>query len=417
MKLSLAFAVGLLSVSAIAQENGQQQSISGFITKYPVQFSGSIRFRQEDHQYTDLARVRSFGILRARMEFAIKPPEEDWSVFIQPQFSKVYGERYFSGTSTTANQAVNSSGNTADTPVMFHQAFFNYKPTKQLQFNVGREELSYGNELILGKLNWGNVGRSFDTIRMKYSNDYLWSDLFVAKVVDTNTNIATAQNRGDRDLYGSYSSTTKLPFIDTADFYFLYLKDRDVTSNYNIFTAGTRLLTKVKKADFRVEANRQSVDTESSQIDGEIGFTFDEQKKFRMAVAGMIAEADYEHYYPGWHGWLGYADLLGRKNIKSAIIHTSYQATEKLNLLLSAHRFWRVDTNAPAYKTNTAGNWGTKSNASDLGTEIDLTVAYKIEKGPQIRAGVSHYFLGQYFTDQYINKNPWFSYLEMEVRF
>ncbi len=351
------------------------------------------------------------------MEFLVKPTEEKWSVFLQPQFVKAYGEQFYTGSGNNSNAITNSSGNTADTNLLFHQGYINYKPADNFTLIVGREELSYGNELIIGKLNWGNVGRSFDTVHARYDNGKFWSDLFVAKVVDTNTNLRTATYKGDRDLYGSYSSFSRVGWIDTIDLYSLYLKDNEVTPNYSVMTLGTRLVSKVKKGDYRLEMNRQMDKIQSSTIDGEIGYTFDDAKRFRMGVGAYIAEADYEHYYPGWHGWLGYADLLGRKNIKGYNAVASYQASEVLNFQLNYIRFYRVDPSRPAYKTNTTGAWGNASRSTDLGSELDLTVGYKLHKGPQLRLGVSKFFSGEYFTQQYKNYDVWFSYAEMEVRF
>lgn len=415
--LSVFIAVVAFLISTDLAAQSQPVDLGSFISKNPVYFSGSLRYRHEDHQWTDMQAVRSFGLLRGRMEFQIKPTEEKWSVFLQPQFVKAYGEQFYTGVGSNQNAVVNSSGNTADTSLLFHQGYINYKPADNFTLIVGREELSYGNELIIGKLNWGNVGRSFDTVHARYDNGKLWSDLFIAKVVDTNTNIRGASYKGDRDLYGSYSSISRVGWIDTIDLYSLYLKDSEVKPKYTVLTFGTRLVSKVQKADYRLEMNRQVDMVQSSTFDGEIGYTFDDFKKFRMGIGGSYTEADYEHYYPGWHGYFGYADLLGRKNIKSVNAVASYQASEVLNFQLNYHRFYRVDPSRPAYKTNTTGAWGNNSDSSNIGSEIDLTVGYKLHKGPQLRMGVSKFFSGDYFTEQYKNFNVWFSYFEMEVRF
>lgn len=436
LRVTLISGLCLLSFEALAQKpkkaNKTEQAkaekpeaakpvdVAGFITKHPIFFSGSLRFRHEDHQWTDMQSVRSFSLLRARMEFQIKPIEEKWSVFLQPQFVKAYGEQFYTPQAAggaNANAITNSSGNTADNSVLFHQGYLKYNPSDFFSLIVGREELAYGNELIIGKLNWGNVGRSFDVIRARYERGDVWSDLFVAKVVDTNTNIKTSTYKGDRDLYGSYSSFKQVGWVDTIDLYALQLRDHEVKPDYSVLTLGTRLVSKVKKADYRLEMNKQVDMIQSSTIDGEIGYTFDDAKKFRLGAGAFIAEADYEHYYPGWHGWLGYADLLGRKNIKGYNAIATYQVSEAFNLQLNYLRFFRVDPSKPAYKTNTSGAWANNSDSSDIGSEIDLTVAYKVAKGPQFRLGVSKFFEGEYFTSQYDHGQVWFSYAEMEVRF
>lgn len=425
LRTTLASGLCLLSFQSYAQEAKKIElpkpvDVAAFMTKHPIYFSGSLRFRHEDHQWTDMASVRSFSLLRARMEFNIKPVDEKWSVFLQPQFVKAYGEQFYTPSASggaNANAITNSSGNTADNSVLFHQGYLNYKPSDFFSLVVGREELSYGNELIIGKLNWGNVGRSFDTVHARYERGNIWSDLFVAKVVDTNTNIRTSTYKGDRDLYGSYSQFKQVGWIDTVEVYGLYLNDHEVSPDYSVMTFGTRLVSKVQKGDYRLEMNKQVDKVQSSTIDGEIGYTFDSAKTFRLGVGAFIAEADYEHYYPGWHGWLGYADLLGRKNIKGYNAIATYQVSEAFNLQLNYLKFYRVDPSKPAYKTNTSGAWANNSDSPDIGSEIDLTVGYKIAKGPQLRMGVSKFFMGEYFSSQFEHRDLWFSYAEMEVRF
>lgn len=422
LRTTLASGLCVLSFQSYAQEAKKVElpkpvDVAAFMTKHPIYFSGSLRFRHEDHQWTDMASVRSFSLLRARMEFNIKPVDEKWSVFLQPQFVKAYGEQFYTPVGNTTNAITNSSGNTADNSVLFHQGYLNYKPSDFFSLVVGREELSYGNELIIGKLNWGNVGRSFDTVHARYERGNIWSDLFVAKVVDTNTNIRTSSYKGDRDLYGSYSQFKQVGWIDTVEVYGLYLNDHEVSPDYSVMTFGTRLVSKVQKGDYRLEMNKQVDKIQSSTIDGEIGYTFDNAKTFRLGVGAFIAEADYEHYYPGWHGWLGYADLLGRKNIKGYNAIATYQVNEAFNLQLNYLKFYRVDPSKPAYKTNTSGAWANNSDSPDIGSEIDLTVGYKIAKGPQLRMGVSKFFIGEYFSSQFEHRDLWFSYAEMEVRF
>lgn len=47
---------------------------------------------------------------------------------------------------------------------------------------VGRQELSYGDERLVGPLDWSNVGRVFDAAKLRYENSQFWIDGFVSRV-------------------------------------------------------------------------------------------------------------------------------------------------------------------------------------------------------------------------------------------
>ena len=61
----------------------------------------------------------------------------------------------------------NSSGVTGSTArTFFHQTYFIYKNRNQ-SFKFGRFELALGNQRIIAKNNWNNIGRSFEGILFK----------------------------------------------------------------------------------------------------------------------------------------------------------------------------------------------------------------------------------------------------------
>ena len=89
-------------------------------------------------------------------------------------------------------------GGTPNTSV--HQAYINYSPAKDWSILVGRAELNYGDQLLIGAVGWHNVGRSFDATRVRYDYgmgkvDFLWSEI----------NEESAGATSDTTLLGLYS--------------------------------------------------------------------------------------------------------------------------------------------------------------------------------------------------------------------
>ena len=69
--------------------------------------------------------------------------------------------------------------------VDLYQAFIQLGDPKQfaLTAKIGRQELMYGDERLVGNADWNNVPRSFDAAKLRFENQNLWVDAFAALVV------------------------------------------------------------------------------------------------------------------------------------------------------------------------------------------------------------------------------------------
>jgi hypothetical protein len=343
-------------------------------------------------------------------------------IFVQPQFAKTFGEPFYTPSApggTNANTLTLSSGVTVDTSVLFHQGYFAYLPFRQLRLIVGRQALSYGDELVIGQLDWGNIGRSFDAVRASLNLEVIKADLFTAKIVDNNSRVNFASQVGDRDLSGFYSTTSKMPGIQTLDLYLFYLNDAQLRPNYRLALLGTRILTELNPFDFRIETGQEFFSAKSGQVDAELGLKLKKGIQPRIALGLFQVGKDYNQLYPGWHRWFGYADLFGRRNIKGYAIHSSIKPYDGASLAISYQAFWRQSLEAPAYQLDGTAAWGStsKSQARGIASEIDVTFKTDLQKNVDLTLGVSRVFLREYLTIQFGNLSPWFYYLQMGARF
>ena len=66
-----------------------------------------------------------------------------------------------------------------------HQAYFELDSLggQPLAVRVGRQELAYGNQRLVGAVGWSNVGRSFDAARLRWASGGLTADVFAAQLV------------------------------------------------------------------------------------------------------------------------------------------------------------------------------------------------------------------------------------------
>src|SRR5215472_3781352 len=182
-----------------------------------------------------------FLLLRTRVHAGYSPT--DWlSVFGEGQNSSSTGDK--------RNPNPQSDG-----PFDLHQGYVQLGGIENmpLSLKVGRQELSYGDERLIGPFDWHNVGRSFDAAKLRYEHTNFWIDAFTGRVVIPNDNEFDQPNWHDW-FSGVYSSTRSLVPKTELQLYFLAdnangESPRTVTtygrgnSPRDIYTVGSRLQT------------------------------------------------------------------------------------------------------------------------------------------------------------------------------
>lgn len=369
---------------------------------------GRVRSTQTENYDFDADGKDAMNQTNYRFQLGIKASKTKDSkthVFFQPRFNKTAGS-WTEGDATTA-----SSGSLAnETQFSVHQSYIGHKFNKRASMTVGRQELNYGDQVLLGGVGWHNVGRAFDGYRVHYDSKVGRTDAFSMTVKEV---AGDADSDRDHDLNGIYHSG-KMGKVKNIDVYYLVDQNLSNATNTmtNIVTAmGFRVKSDMKNFDYRVEYVSESIkmtdpdDAEeytteaASMYDVELGYTFG---KFRIAVESSSASEYFNDLYPTAHKWLGYADLFRRKNIAQTALHASYQAHAKTKVLLDYHQFSRV---AADEDSNTNFQWGSPAvtadgnEESDLGTEIDLTINHQLDKDLSLQVVYATFTPGTYFDE------------------
>ncbi len=331
---------------------------------------------------------------------------EATSIYIQPRFNKVAGD-------TTSGQ---SSGALKDADGFdMHQAFITHK-FSDFSLKAGRQELAYGDQLLIGSVPWHDVGRSFDGYKLSYNSKYGVTDLLYMTVKE---NGVESDSDRDHDLQGIYHSG-EFGSIKDIDLY--YLVDQDLTNktsdnDIKVSTAGIRVKTNMDKFDYRVEYASQDIKFHSTsktatQYNLEVGYKI---KKLRVAVEFARADEDYRQLYPTGHKWLGMSDFFKRANIEQLAAHFKYSFSEKLKTSLSYHTFKVVKKSSNAHKWMYTAAEDTSED--ELGSEIDLVATYAIEKDMSVQVGYSIFQAGKRFKEANNDDNSAFSYLQLVSKF
>ncbi len=332
-----------------------------------------------------------------------------------------------------------------------HQAFVRIGDTKvfPLTARIGRQELVYGDERLIGNGDWGNIPRAFDAAKLRFENTHFGVDGFVARVVipdNHNFNVAN-----DYDWFsGIYASTTKLiPKQETQ----LYLLSRNssakaasaqagsligLPSARDIYTFGLRvksLAGLLNGWDYGAElagqlgsinlpvpgVGNRRLEHEALAASAGGGYTWaDAFGAPRVGLEYNFASGDrdptdgknetFENLFPTNHRLYGYMDFVGWRNIHNPRLSASIKPAKPINLTLDYHLFWLADGHDFFYPEAGGGRGAGGSTvpgeplsygrnpqfSSFIGSEVDWDILYSPARWAMLRAGYGHFFVGNY---------------------
>ena len=255
-------------------------------SKDGIELSGQFRSRgvfDATDFNSDTPALRS-TLLRTRLNAAFQPAKKI-STFVQLQDSRVFGIEH------------GSIANLRN--VDLHQAYLQVEDffAQKLTLKMGRMQLAYAEERLIGAFDWSNVGRAFDGTLLSYApNDMFSLDIFGTKIVQR----TDYKNPADTGFYfgGLYASHQPKESY-RVDLYILGELNRRKAENQGAdlqrVTIGTYDTGKFAVIDYDVEAavqfgtrynastgERQRVST--FMLAGEIGHTFDVDNKPRVVL-------------------------------------------------------------------------------------------------------------------------------------
>src|SRR5262249_10164610 len=111
---------------------------------------------------------------------------------------------------------------------------------KNVGLRVGRQDLIFGEERLLGRFDWANTARSFDAVRVTVRNRGYRLDAFSAAVVYARDREFNRRRPGD-NLHGLYGGIEQLVRSATIEPYLLW---RVAPSDVDFKTLGVRWVGK-----------------------------------------------------------------------------------------------------------------------------------------------------------------------------
>jgi hypothetical protein len=334
----------------------------------------------------------------------------------------------------------------------------------QLTLRVGRHEMAYGAQRVIGPSDWANARRAFDGGKIMLVTGRNQLDAFWVRPVDIERE---EFNNGDSDIsFAGLYDVYQLPDMfakgdkSRAEAYALLLNRSNARFGQNAaapaaaadedrYTIGGRFYTAPKPFDLDVEAAYQFGQYDGGDISAwmvatEAGYTFDTVTlKPRLFVGFDYASGDddpndadlgtYNQLFPTSHTFFGYADVIGRQNIIDAhggadlVLRENARWAKRVTLRIEDHFFWRANTDDALYATNSGvaaapavagvARAAGGSDAAYVGNELDVLLNWQFDRHLLGYIGYSHVFAGEFIEDTGPNNDIDFIYAAMVFTF
>jgi hypothetical protein len=376
----------------------------------------------------------------------------DTSVKITLQDSTMWGVQDPAG---RGGPALTDTGNNH---LDLHEAYLKVNNLfgQPVSLKIGRQDLVYGDERLIGAFGWNNNGRSFDAVKATFTNSALGIDVFASKINDNTPSLgtncvdapggatATCGGDEDQDFYGINATIKAVP-NNTIEAYVYYWRDGNASTAFgqtlsggnvgatavmgtaikasNLYTYGLRAKGHYRAFDYGLEVPFQSgsIDTtvtnysiSSFAFTAKAGYTLPTPMKIRIGAEYNTSQGDddggadtdietFFNLFPTNHGHYGFMDQQGWRNSDSWSVDVKADVTSKLKLYLA---FWSFKLNEEKDAWYGAANWNntptgiraasSTNTESDLGTELDFVATYKYNSALTAQLGLSRFFTGKF---------------------
>lgn len=313
----------------------------------------------------------------------------------------------------------------------FYQGYAEFKTDAlplETTLRVGRQEINYGDQRLLGSFGWGNLGRSFDGAVWRFHAQKSWID-FLGLRIEPTTGV-------ENQLAGIYGHWSGFPQGELEP-YALYLHGSQSGLNkgeLQLATVGMRVKGKFKKNfDYAAEGAYQTGDSSGNTISafaghGRIGYTAPVWAKPRFGLEYNFASGDstptagkvttFNNLFPTNHDKYGFIDFFAWKNLHDFRAGISAAPFSFLKPSIDYHAFFLPETANGVFMASGAQlRAGSASASAFAGQEIDVLIKFEPIKYFDATIGYSLFLPGQFFKDTGSSDPAHFFYSQLTAKY
>jgi hypothetical protein len=302
------------------------------------------------------------------------------------------------------------------------QAYVELGSTETMTFGLrlGRQEIVFGEQRLVGHVAWVNAARSFDAVRATYRHRVVRVDAFAASVVNPREgrfNTVTSTGNNFHGVYTSFGTIVPRATVEPYAFWRVAGGQRSETGvqgKLDAKTIGVRMTGRLPASlDYGVEVAGQTGSASSDDVAAWaghwlVGYTIPAKFTPRLIAEYNYASGDsdptdgqretFDQLYPTGHDKYGLADQVGWKNIHQVRAGIEVKPTPKLSLSNNYHSWWLASARDGLNNSGSAlvARFPDGSAGRHVGYEADIQAIYSINAQIQLSGGYAHIFPGTF---------------------
>lgn len=369
---------------------------------------GEFRERIEGVAGSGFVSGRDDGYALSRFRFnATVTPSRLVSMQVQAQDARV------------ADKEIGATGAPFKGAFDLRMAFVDIGTAKSpVRLRVGRQELAYGEQRLVGHVSWLNTARTFDAVRATLKGRNAQVDVFGASVVRIVDKEFDKSGNGNR-FFGAYGTLTALVPQASVEPYFFFRGDRALRNEAGTLadlqaaTIGVRLAGKLPaRFDYNADVAAQTGSLGSDSVGAWAGHwllreSFPGPRAVKVSAELNLASGDanptdgkrgtFDQLYPTPHDKYGLADQIGWKNIRHLRTGVDLTPGKKFQLSGNYHSWWLMETRDALHGAGSGVLVGVPTGAvssAHVGQELDVQVMRPITPQLQLAGGLAHIIPG-----------------------
>ena len=319
-----------------------------------------------------------------------------------------------------AKKTVGPTGTPFKAPFDLRMAFADVGTAKSpVAVRLGRQELAFGEQRLVGHVSWLNAARTFDGAKVTFRTPAFSVDAFGTSVVRILDGAFDKSGAGNR-FAGAYATTTKVIPKASIEPYLFWRRDVNLRTETATFgaleqtTVGARFAGRLPaRLDYGVEMAMQRGSLGTDDVKAWAGHWQMRESLPGKTAVRLTGEYNYasgdknptdgvrgtfDQLYPTPHDKYGLADQIGWKNIHHVRAGLELTPLKGLPITTNYHSWWLAETRDGIYTAGSAALARVIAGAADrhVGQEIDLQVARALTPQIQFAAGYAHIFTGAF---------------------
>jgi len=386
---------------------------------------------------------KGFSLWRTRLSLGLKP-NEVFELFYQFQDARI------SNDSIPGSKAAYE--NWGETRQLWVEANFDKLSLgnvglKKVAMRLGRQELTYGAQRLLGAFDWSNVSQTFDAgkVMLDFGDKNLRVDIFGGgkTPVKSPREMDGFYDGFANDMIGGYYAT----YSKDKNFLFdQYVIRRDTDGKTISFgqtgdgevedyTIGGRVKGKFGTSswDYELEVAKQvghsgRLDVDAQMAVGIIGYTLSGNWKPRASFEFDYASGDnnsldgkrktFDNLHPTNHLFYGFMDFVRLQNINNYRFQLTASPHKKVELATDFHLIYLDTPKDNLYAAGRTIKRATVAGADKyVGSELDLLAKLKVTDFCGMLVGYSHFFAGQFLSDTGASDDADYFYVQTVLNF